>query len=173
MKKILTPILSVIRTIVPPLLLTSASFILSMHWFLLMADSLVDKATTEIVPAPIISTIIGYYTVVFGPMTWLIKLMILTMFLSMTLQLTIRDIPWYVRYTIFLTHAPLTLNGIFYIIPMVDKLILNNATPEIQSQYVRTIHNAHTLSFYGAVLMIVLQIIAIIILQKKAEKKQA
>lgn len=171
MKNIFIPIMKVIRYIVPPLLLCSASFILCMHWFLLMADSLVAGVTSDVVPASILSTIIGYYTVVFGPMTWLIKVMILVMFLSMTLQLTIRDIPWYIRYVIFLTHAPLTLNGIFYIIPLVDKLILNTATPEIQSQYVRAIHNAHTISLYGAVLTIVLQIIAIIILQRKAEKK--
>lgn len=164
-------ILKGIRSIVPPLLLCSASFILCMHWFLLMADSLADGVTTAVIPAEILSRIIAYYTVVFGPMTWLVKVMILTMFITMTLQLAIKEIPWYIRYTIFISHAPLTLNGVFYIIPMVDKLISNAATPEIQSQYVRTVHDAHIISLYGAVLMVVLQIIAIVILQRKAEKR--
>ncbi len=162
---------SVIRYVVPPLLLCSASFILCMHWFLLMADSLVVGITTDVIPAPVLESIIAYYTVVFGPMTWLIKVFILLMLLSMTLQLTIKEIPWYFRYLIFVTNAPLVFMGVFYIIPLADRFIQNIATPEIQSQSARTIHSAHVTSLYGTALMIVLQLIVIINLQRQAEKK--
>ena len=162
---------SVIRYIVPPLLLCSASFILGMHWFLLMADTLASGVTSDVIPAPILASIIGYYTIVFGTMTWLIKVFILTMFLTMTLQLFIMEIPWYIRWIVFLTNAPLVINGVFHIIPLADRFITNTATPEMQSQFARTIHTAHVVSAYGAVLMIVLQIFVIIHLQRLAEKK--
>jgi hypothetical protein len=142
-----------------------------MHWFLLMADTLASGITSGVIPAPVLSSIIAYYTVVFGSMTWLIKVFILLMLLSMTIQLTIKEIPWYIRYTIFITNAPLVFNGVFHIIPLADQFILNTATPEMQSQFARTIHNAHVLSAYGTVLMIVLQVIAMANLQKQAEKK--
>lgn len=141
-----------------------------MHWFLLMADSLASGVTSEVIPAPILSSIIAYYTVVFGPMTWMIKIFILLMLLTMTLQLVIKDIPWYIRYLIFLTNAPLIFNGVFHIIPLADKFIQNTATPEIQSQYARTIHSAHVVSLYGVALMIVLQLITVIRLQRQAEE---
>ncbi|MGC1376566.1 MAG: hypothetical protein WA821_10090, partial [Anaerolineales bacterium] len=163
--------MSVMRYVVPPLLLVCASFILCMHWFLLMADSLVAGVTSDIIPASILSTIIAYYTVVFGPMTWLIKVVILLMFLSMTLQLAIKEIPWYIRSLVFITNAPLIFYGVFYIIPLADRFILNIATPEVQSQSARAIHSAHVVSLYGTALMIVLQLITIIYLQRKAEKK--
>lgn len=173
MKNTLNPIASAIRYIVPPLLLISASFILGMHWFLLMADRLTEGITAEVIPAPVLDSIRAYYTIVFGPMTWLIKIMILTLFLTMTLQLFIKAIPWYLRWIIFIIHAPLVLNGVFYIIPMVDKFITNTASLAIQSGYVRTTHDAHVISLYSIIVVIVLQIIVLIRLQKQAEKKQA
>jgi len=154
--------------IVPPLLLFSASFILCMHWFLLMADTLASGITSEVIPAPILASISGYYTIVFGPMTWLIKVVILLMFLCMTLQLTIKAVPAILRWAVFLSNAPLVLNGVFFIIPMADKFITNTATPELQSHYARSIHSAHVTSAYGAVLMIVLQISIIILLHRQA-----
>ncbi|MBI3153114.1 MAG: hypothetical protein HYZ21_13340 [Chloroflexi bacterium] len=171
MKNHPTPIMSAIQSIVPPLLLSSASFIFCMHWFLLMADTLASGITSEVIPTPIISSIIAYYTVVFGPMTWLIKIVILVMFLSMTLQLTIKTIPWYIRYLIFITNAPLVFNGVFYIIPLVDQFILNTATPETQSQIARTVHSAHVISAYGTALMIALQLYIVIRLQRQGEEK--
>ena len=168
MKNHLSPAQAVIRSIVPPLLLSSASFIFCMHWFLLMADSLASGIALDTIPAPILSSIIAYYTVVFGPMTWLIKMVILTMLLSMTLQLTIKEIPWLLRYLIFITNAPFVFYGVFYIIPLADRLITTTATPEIQSQFVRTIHSAHVASAYAAALMIVLQLFIIIRLQRQA-----
>ncbi len=136
-----------------------------------MADSLASGVTSAVIPAPILSSISAYYTVVFGPMTWLIKIVILTMLLTMTLQLTIKEIPWYIRYLIFITNAPLVFYGVLYIIPMADRFITNAATPEIQSQFARTIHSAHAISAYGTALMIALQLIVIILLQRQAEKK--
>ena len=172
MKNYFDPIKPIIRYVVPPLLLCSASFILCMHWFLLMADSLASGFSTGLIPAPILSLIIAYYTVVFGSMTWLIKIFILLMLLSMTLQLTIKEIPAYIRYIIFVTNAPLVFNGVFKIIPLADQFILNTATPEMQSQFARTIHDAHVISLYGTVLMIVLQLIAIVNLQRQSEKNK-
>lgn len=170
MKNNQNPITSTIRYIVPPLLLCSASFVMGMHWFLLMADTLASGITSEVIPAPILSSISAYYTVVFGPMTWLIKIFILLMLLTMTLQLTIKSIPAYLRWIIFITNAPLVFNGVFHIIPMADRFITNTATPEIQSQYARTIHGAHVISAYAVALMIVLQVIIIIQQQRQAEK---
>jgi hypothetical protein len=167
MKNIAATFRSLNRSITPLLLLVSSGFIFSMHWFLLMADSKVSGITADVVPANIIATIIGYYTVVFGPMTWLIKIFILLMLLTMTLQLFIAEIPWYFRWVIFLTNAPLVFQGVFRIIPMVDHLILNTDTPEVQSQIVRTVHTAHVLSAWGVMLMIVLQLIVIVQLQRK------
>jgi hypothetical protein len=155
MKNNPNPVMSAIRYVVPPLLLCSASFIFCMHWFLLMADSLASGVTSDVIPAPILSSIIAYYTVVFGPMTWLIKIFIPLMLLSMTLQLFIKDIPWYIRYFIFITNAPLVFNGVFHIIPLADRFILNTATPEMQSRFARTIHTAHVVSAYAVALMIV------------------
>ena len=169
MKNQSKPVAALLRYLVPPLLLSSASFIFSMHWFLLMADTHVEGITSEVIPTSIISTIIAYYTVVFGPMTWLIKIVILLMLLTMTLQLFIREIPGYLRWTIFITNAPLVFNGVFHIIPLVDQLILNIDAPEVQSQMVRTVHDAHILSAWGTALMIVLQLIVIIQLQRKAD----
>lgn len=117
-----------------------------MHWFLLMADSLASGITADVIPASILSSISAYYTVVFGPMTWMIKIFILLMLLSMTLQLFIKDIPWVIRYLTFLTNAPLVFNGVLHIIPLADQFILNTATPEVRSQYARTIHETHVTS---------------------------
>jgi hypothetical protein len=158
--------------LVPPLLLFAASFILCMHWFLLMADTLAAGITTPVIPAPVLASISGYYTIVFGPMTWLIKVVILLLFASMTLQLTIKAIPAILRWTVFLTNAPFVVNGVFHIIPMADKFITNTATPEVQSQYARSIHSAHVASAYAAVLMIVLQIVIIILLQRHGANQQ-
>ena len=169
MKDQSNPFMSAMRYIVPPLLLVSSGFIFSMHWFLLMADRHVEGIATEVIPAPIITLIIDYYTVVFGPMTWLVKIVILTMLLTMTLQLFIREIPRYLSWSIFITNAPLVFQGVFRIIPMVDQLILKTNTPEVQSQMVRTVHNAHVLSAAGVALMIVLQLIVIIRLQRQAD----
>src|SRR5437867_240636 len=105
MKDTLTPVQSAIRYVIPPLLLCSASFILCMHWFLLMADTLASGVSSQVIPAPILSSIIAYYTVVFGPMTWMIKVFILLLLLTMTIQLFIREIPWYLSWTIFVTNA--------------------------------------------------------------------
>jgi hypothetical protein len=163
--------MSAVRMIVPPSLLVSSGFILCMHWFLLMADTHIEGITTPVIPAEVISLIMGYYAIVFGPMTWLIKIMILTMLLTMTLQLFIREIPWYLRWTIFLTNAPLVAQGVFRIIPMVDHFLLNTDTPEVQSQIVRTVHSAHVLSSWGVALMIVLQLIVIILLQRQSETR--
>jgi hypothetical protein len=80
-----------LQAVIPPLLLVSLGYILSMHWFLLMADTHVDGITSAIIPADVIATIMAYYTVVFGPLTWLIKVFILLMFVTMTLQLFIRE----------------------------------------------------------------------------------
>jgi len=167
MKNIAATLKSLNRSITPLLLLVSSGFIFSMHWFLLMVDSHVEGITSDVIPADIISTIINYYTVIFGPMTWLIKIFILLMLLTMTLQLFISEISWYLRWVIFLTNAPLVFQGAFRIIPMVDHLILNTDTPEVQSQIVRTVHDAHVLSAWGVLLMIVLQLIVIVQLQQK------
>ncbi len=164
-------VMSAIQAIVPPLLLSSASFIFCMHWFLLMADTQASGITSEVIPAPILESIIAYYTVVFGQTTWMIKVFILVMLLSMALQLTIKAIPWYIRYLIFITNAPLVFNGVFYIIPLADRFILNTAPPEMQSQFARTIHSAHVISAYGIALMIVLQLIVVIRLQSQAKEK--
>ena len=169
MKTQSNPIMSVIRAVVPAVLLCSASFIFAMHWFLLMADTYVSGITSAVVPAPVITTIMDYYKVVFGPMTWLIKIFIMVMLLSMTLQLFIREIPWYLRWVIFLTNAPLVVNGVFHIIPLVDQFILNTDTPEVQSQIVRTVHDAHVISAYAVALMIFLELIIIIWMQKRVE----
>lgn len=170
MKNSAAQIQSVLGLIVPPLLLFSASFIFCMHWFLLMADSLVSGTRTDVIPAEIRSTIIGYYTVVFGDMTWLIKVVILLFLLTMTLQLFIHKIPKLLSWTIFIIHTPLIFQGVFRIIPMVDELILNLQTPEVQSQVMRTVHNAHVISAYSAAVVIVLELLVIIRLQRQAEK---
>ena len=169
MKNNQNPVMSTIRYIVPPLLLCSASFIFCMHWLLLMADSLASGVTSEVIPASVLSSISAYYKVVFGPMTWLIKVFILLMLLSMTLQLFIKEIPWYLRWIIFIANAPLVFNGVFHIIPMADRFITNTATPEIQSQYARTIHSAHVISAYATALMIILQLIILVRMQRQAE----
>lgn len=135
-----------------------------------MADSLASAVTTDVIPTEIRSTIIAYYTVVFGDMTWLIKVVILLFLLTMTVQLFLRPIPKLLSGTIFIIHAPLIFQGVFYIIPLVDELILNLQTPEVQSQVMRTVHNAHVISAFSAAVVIVLELLIIIRLQKQAEK---
>ena len=160
------------RSLIPSLLLVSLGFILCMHWFLLMADSRIEGVSSSpMMVGSVISTIMAYYTVVFGPMTWLIKVFILLMFVTMTLQLFIREIPWYLKGVIFLIKAPLILNGVFYIIPLVDKFISNTNTPEVQLQMVWTIHDAHVFSAIGTAVAIILQLIVLILLQRRAEAK--
>jgi hypothetical protein len=142
-----------------------------MHWFLLMADTLASGTGTGLVPAEIRSTIIAYYAVVFGDMTWLIKIVILLLLVTMTLQLFLREVPKVLSWTIFIIHAPLIFQGVFRIIPMVDELILNTQTPEVQSQVIRTVHNAHLISVYSAAVVIVLQIVVIILLQRRRQSE--
>jgi hypothetical protein len=60
-------------------------------------------------------------------------------------------------------------NGVFHIIPMLDELILKAQTPAVQSQVVQTVHSAHVLSAYSAALVILLEILIIIRLQRQAE----
>lgn len=167
MNSTVAPRRSILVSIVPPLLLFSASFIFCMHWFLLRADSLASGATNSMIPDELRATIIAYYSVVFGDMTWLIKIVILLLLTTMTIQLFLREVPKVLSWAIFIIHAPLIFQGVFRIIPMVDELILNTQTPEVQSQLLRTVHNSHVISAYSAVLMIVLQIVVIVLLQKR------
>ena len=160
---------STFRAVVPSLFLLSTGFILCMHWFLLMADSLTEGVTAEIIPVNLIARIMTYYTIVFGPLTWLVKVFILLMLLTVTLQLFIREIPWYLKWPIFLIKVPLIFNGVLRIIPLVDQFILNTDTPEVQSQMVRTVHDAHVLSAWGTLLVIVLQLIVMVLLMRCGE----
>ena len=157
---------TIIRYVVPPLLLCSASFILCMLWFTLMADSRVAGITATVIPADVLEPIITFYRVIFGPMTWLVKIFILLMLLSMTLQLTIKAIPWYIRYFIFITNAPPVFMAVFHIIPLTDRFITNTASPEMQSQFARTIHTAHIISVSCVAMMVVLQLLTVIRLQR-------
>lgn len=170
MKSIAASARSTLGYIVPLLLLFSASFIFCMHWFLLMADTLTSGVTADVIPAEIRYTIIAYYTVVFGEMTWLIKIVILLLLATMTIQLFLRGVPKVLSWTIFLIHAPLIFQGVFRIIPMVDELILNTQTAEVQSQVLRTVHNAHVISAYSAAVMIILQIVVMILLQRQSQR---
>lgn len=164
--KYLVRLPSLIRSVVPSLLLCSAGFIFSMLWFTLMADSRAAGITTEVIPADVLEPIITFYQVIFGPMTWLVKIFILVMLLSMTLQLAIKAIPWYIRYFIFITNAPPVFMAVFYIIPLTDRFITKTASPEMQSQFARTIHTAHLISVSCVAMMLVLQLITVIRLQK-------
>lgn len=170
MKSIAASARSTLGYIVPPLLLFSASFIFCMHWFLLMADTLTSGVTTHVIPAEIRSSIIAYYSIVFGEMTWLIKIVILLLLATMTIQPFLREVPKVLSWTIFIIHAPLIFQGVFRIIPMVDELILNAQTAEVQSQVLRTVHNAHVVSAYSAAVMIVLQIVVMILLQRQSQR---
>ncbi len=170
MKNTLNPVMTVIRTIVPPVLLCCSGFLLGVVWFTLMGDVLAD-GITGIIPPAILSDIVTFYRVMFGQLTWLIKVFFLLSLTSMTLQLFIREIPWYLRLTVFITNAPTIFMAVFIVIPMVDRLILNTGTPETQSQLVRSIHTGHLISLSCVCLMIVLQSIIVIYLRRKAEKK--
>ena len=160
---------SVLRPIVPSLLLVSSGFILCMHWFLLMADNQAAGITAEVIPASIIATIMAYYTVVFGPMTWLIKVVILLMFTTIILQLFIKEIPRILSWAVALTNIPLIINGVFHIIPLVDKFISEPYTPEVQSQIVRTVQISHVVSAYGTAFMILVQLVIIFRFMRQAE----
>lgn len=162
---------SILRPIVPPLLLVSSGFILCMHWFLLMADNQSAGITAEVIPAPVIASIMAYYSVIFGPMTWLIKVFILLMFVTILLQLFIRDIPRVLSWAVALTNIPLIINGVFHIIPLVDHFLLNTDTPEVQSQIVRTVQISHVVSAYGTAFMILMQLIIIYRLTQQSETK--
>ena len=165
-----SPIKSLIQAIIPPLLLWVSGFFFAMLWFMLMADTLPSGITSDVIPAPILSSIITFYTVIFGPMTWFVKIVFTRGLLSMILQLTITAIPWYIRWIVFLTNAPPIFMAMLYIIPLVDRLIANTDTPEIQSQMVHTVYNAHLLAASCVALMIVLQLIIIIKFHRQAEK---
>ena len=52
---------------------------------------------------------------------------------------------------------------------MLDELILKAQTPAVQSQVVQTVHSAHVISAYSAALVILLEILIIIRLQRQAE----
>lgn len=162
---------SILRPIVPPLLLVSSGFILCMHWFLLMADNQSAGITADVIPAPVIASIMAYYSVIFGPMTWLIKVFILLMFVTILLQLFIRDIPRVLSWAVALTNIPLIINGVFHIIPLVDHFLLNTDTPEVQSQIVRTVQISHVVSAYGTAFMILMQLIIIYRLMQQSETK--
>jgi hypothetical protein len=144
-----------------------------MLWFTLMADTRGAGYTADTIPAPILASIMTFYQVIFGPMTWLVKIVILLMLLSMTLQLTITAIPWYIRFVIFITNAPPVVMAVSYIIPLTDKFILNADTLEIQSRYANTILDAHILSASCVALMVVLQLITVIRLQRQASLPSA
>lgn len=137
-----------------------------------MADTLASGTGTGVIPAEIRSSIIAYYTVVFGDMTWLIKIVILLLLATMTIQLFLREVPKVLSWTIFILHAPLIFQGVFRIIPLVDELILNTQTPEVQSHVLRTVHNAHVISTYSAAVMIVLQIVVLVLLQKSRQSER-
>jgi hypothetical protein len=170
MKKYLAHVPAAIQYLVPPLLLWVSGFFFSMLWFMLMADTLAVKSTTEVLPAATLAAIINFYTVIFGPMTWFVKIVFALGLLTMTLQLTIKAIPWYIRWIVFITNAPPIFMAALYIIPLVDHLITNADTPEVQSQMVHTVYNAHILAASCVLLMIVLQIFINIHLRRLAEK---
>jgi hypothetical protein len=169
MKNHPNPVMSAIQSIVPQLLLWVSGFFFAMLWFMLMADTRASQVTTDVIPADILDSIKTFYQVIFGPMTWLVKIVFLLGLLAMTLQLMITAIPWFIRFAVFVTNAPPIFMAAFYIIPLTDRFITNTATPEIQSQYARTIHTAHIIAASCVALMIVLQLVTVIRLQRKAE----
>jgi hypothetical protein len=101
-------------------------------------------------------------------MTWFVKIVFALGLLTMTLQLTITAIPWYIRWIVFLTNAPPIFMAALYIIPLVDQLITNTDTPAVQSQMARTVYNAHILAAVCVAVMIILQLITVVRLQKQA-----
>lgn len=157
---------STIQTVVPVLLLWVSGFFFAMLWFMLMADSRGADASSSILSEEVLAPIRTFYMVIFGPMTWLVKIVFGLGLLCMSLQLTIQVIPWYVRWAVFITNAPPILMAALYIIPMVNRLISNTASLEVQSEYVRTIHNAHILAASCVAFMIVTQTIVLIRLQR-------
>ena len=169
MKNYSVPVKSLIQTIVPPLLLWVSGFFFAMLWFMLMADTLASGTASATLPASILTSIIIFYTVIFGPMTWFVKIVFALGLLSMILQLTIKAIPWYIRWVVFLTNAPPIFMAALYIIPLVDRLIANTDTPEVQSQMARTVYNAHVFAATCVALMIVLQLITVIRLRKQTQ----
>jgi len=164
------PIKSLIQNFVPPLLLWVSGFFLAMLWFMLMADTRASGITADAIPADILVSIRTFYTVIFGPMTWFVKIVFALGLLSMTLQLTITAIPWYIRWTVFLTNAPPIFMAALYVIPLVDRLITNTDTLEVQSQMALTVYNGHLLAATCVALMIVLQLIIVIKFQRQADK---
>lgn len=154
--------------IVPPQLLFTANFISCMHWFLIMADTLASGTPTGVIPDEIRSTIIAYHTVALADMTWRIKIVILLLLVIMAIQHSLHDVPKLLSGTILVSHAPSIFQGVFRIIPMVDGLILNKQSPQVQSEIPRTVHNAHVISAYIAAMMIMLEIAVIILLQSKS-----
>ena len=169
MKNQSNPARSAIQYVVPALLLWVSGFFFAMLWFMLMADTRASGITTDVIPADILDSIRTFYQVIFGPMTWLVKIVFGLGLLTMTLQLTITAIPWYVRFPVFITNAPPIFMAAFYIIPMTDRFITNTASLEVQSQYVRTIHTAHIIAASCVALMIVLQLITVIRLRRQAD----
>src|SRR5215813_2969564 len=169
MKNQPNPIMSVIQNIIPALLLWVSGFFFAMLWFMLMADTRASGITSDVIPADILDSIRTFYLVIFGPMTWFIKIVFALGLLSMTLQLFIKTIPLFIRVLVFITNAPPIFMAALYIIPMVDKFILNTATPEIQSQYARTVLNAHILATSCVALMIILQLITVIRLHRQGK----
>ena len=158
---------SAIQTIVPSLLLWVSGFFFAMLWFMLMADTRASGITADVIPTDILDSIRTFYQVIFGAMTWLVKIVFGLGLLTMTLQVTITAIPWFVRLLVFITNAPPIFMAAFYIIPMTDRFITNTASLEVQSQYVRTIHTAHVIAASCVVLMIILQLLTIIRLQRR------
>jgi uncharacterized membrane protein YcgQ (UPF0703/DUF1980 family) len=152
---------------VPALLLWVSGFFFAMLWFMLMADTRANGITAPVIPADILDSIRTFYIVIFGPMTWFVKIVFALGLLCMILQLFIPEIPRAIRWIVFLTNAPPIFMAALYIIPMVDRFITNTESLEVQSQYVRTVLNAHLLAASCVALMIVLQLFIVMRLRRE------
>ena len=170
MKNFLRPVMTIIRYVVPPLLLCCSGFLLCMLWYSLMAD-IHAEGIAGVIPQDTLTPIVSYYQVMFGSLIWLPKIFIFTALISMTLQLAITEIPWYLRFPIFLTNASSIFMAIFVTIPTANRFVANNSTPEIQSQIARDIYQGHIIAISCVAFMVVMQLITVIYLQRKAEKK--
>jgi hypothetical protein len=137
---------SFVQFLAPPLLLLSSGYLFAVLWFDLMADISIAGISSEIIPEANLSAIAGYYNLMFGPMAWLVEVVMLIAIASGLVQLANRAIPWVLRIAVVVLNVAPVVLALQQIVPNAMQLGARTDTLEVQSQLARSIYSGHIAS---------------------------
>jgi hypothetical protein len=159
---------SFIQLLAPPLFLLCSGYLFAVLWFDLMADVSITGVTTAIIPEANLAPVAAYYRLMFGPMSWLVKAVMLTSIACALLQLTIQALPRSARIAAVLLNAAPVVLALNQVVPNALRLAARTDSLEVQSQLARSIYAGHVASILCIGALCLLELYVLVRLQSRA-----